>query len=104
MKIQVTLSPAEAEAYVEQSLLDQLGKTLTDSVCATIEAPTEETNFSLQTNPVVGQSNKIFLIKMIRCAQHTFSLHPVEGSNCMGLADSKRFVEKYLENPNRTDW
>jgi len=59
-------------------------------------------NLNLGNSRNAGFANKIYLIKMIRSAQHQFGLDlaagkTLPGQGCMGLAESKAFVEKYLE-------
>lgn len=61
-----------------------------------------QSNLNLGNNRDAGQVNKIYLIKMIRSAQRQFNLDLADGKistgeGCMGLAESKRFVENYLE-------
>lgn len=51
--------------------------------------------------PNLSISKRIFLIKIIRAAQHQFLMdehNNPTGQGAMGLADAKNFVESYLEN------
>lgn len=59
-------------------------------------------NAKLAENRRLGDVNKIYLIKMIREAQHQFTIDIAAGKTqagqgCMGLCESRDFVEKYLE-------
>lgn len=109
MKINYILTEKEATDIVRGVLYD---RTPEDQTVGTIEiekAPVPYNNHSLNRQEV-SSANKIWLIKMVR--QLSFDLdkgtikvprevdHP-EKPQCLGLADSKNWVEKYLETNSR---
>lgn len=101
MKVNYILTESEAKQKIRDSLCDTL--TMGDTI-GTIEIEKALLPFVTQSmsNRQVSCQNKIWLIKCVRSLSNDINrgiiaTNPNTPSNCIGLAEAKNWVEKYIE-------